>query len=717
MTSREANWCDVAKGHGRFDERLARMGMASSARMANETNPLLDVGVSGPRLPFDRITAAHVAPAIDLLLAQSRAAVRRIASARPSSYDETLGALDRATEPLGRAMGVVSHLESVTTTPELRAAVNEVKPRVSEFYSSIPLDADLWSAISAYAKTPDAAALTGPRLRHLVKTLDEFRRAGADLEPKGKERLLTIDVELTKLTQKYSEHVLDATNAWDLVIDDETKLAGLPESAVAGARASAAEKGLASGWRFTLHAPSVMAALTYSADATLRETLWRAFNTRASSGEFDNGPTLLSILALRREKATILGKRDFADLVLEDRMAKDGASASRFVVELEGRTRAAFEREKEELLAFRRELEGADAPELRPWDVGYYTERLRLSRYDFDEEALRPYFAADRVLDGLFALAGALYGVTFAKVDLPSWHESVRVFSIRDGDQVLGVFHVDLFPRESKRGGAWMNSLIMGGPSAAGFDPHVGLFCANATPPVDGLPALFTHDEVETLFHEFGHLLHQLLSTVEVRSLAGTNVAWDFVELPSQIMENWTWERAALDLFARHHETNEPIPDALFTRLVKTRAFRAASIQMRQLGFASLDLALHRDYDPASDGDLLAYARNRLAPYFASPVPDDYALITSFTHIFASPVGYAAGYYSYKWAEVLDADAFTRFKQGGVLLPLRQCRDVGAAFREKILSRGDSEDAMKLFVDFMGREPSLDALLERNGLS
>lgn len=681
--------------------------------MTETNNPLLDVGAQGPRLPFDRITAAHVAPAIDTLLASSRAAVQRVAQSGGGSYDDVLGALDRATESLSRAMGLVSHLESVVTTPELRAAVNDVKPRVSEFYSSIPLDAALWSAISAYAKTPDAAALTGPRKRHLDKTLDEFRRAGADLDPKGKERLLAIDVELSKLTQKYSEHVLDATNAWDLVVDDEAKLAGLPPSAIAGARASAAQKGLASGWRFTLHAPSVMAALTYLDDASIRETIWRAFNKRASTGEWNNEPIVLSILALRKEKATILGKRDFADLVLEDRMAKDGASASRFVVELEGRTQAAFEREKEALLAFRREIEGPNAPALRPWDVGYYTEKLRLARYDFDEEALRPYFAADRVLDGLFALASALYGVTFAKMDLPTWHESVRVFGIRDGDALLGVFHVDLFPRESKRGGAWMNSLIMGGPKrGGGFDPHVGLFCANATPPVDGKPALLTHDEVETLFHEFGHLLHQLLSNVDVRSLAGTNVAWDFVELPSQIMENWTWERAALDLFARHFETNEPIPEQLFTRMKSTRAFRAASMQMRQLGFASLDLALHREYAPEKDGPLLAYAREKLAPYSTAPVPDDYALITSFTHLFASPVGYAAGYYSYKWAEVLDADAFTRFQKGGVM-----SREVGKEFREKLLSRGDSEDPMKLFVDFMGRAPSLDALLERSGLT
>ncbi len=686
--------------------------------MSDSPNPLLDVGADGPRLPFDRVRPEHVVPAIDALLERARAAVAAVSTGAPSTYDGALGALDRATEPLSRAMGLVSHLESVVTTPALRAVVNEVKPRVSEFYASIPLDPALWKAIEGYARTPDAAALTGPRKRHLDKTLDDFRRAGADLPDEGKQRLLAIDVGFTRITQRYSENVLDATNAWELVIDDEKKLAGLPPSAIAGARASAQAKGRENAWRFTLQAPSVIAVLTYLDDAAIRQTVWRAYNTRASGGAHDNEGLVLQILALRREKARLLGKADFADLVLEDRMAKDGASAARFVAELEARTTKAFGKEQEDLLAFRRELEGAGAAPLEPWDVAYYTEKLRVARYDFDEEALRPYFAADRVIDGLFALAGALYGVTFAPLDLPSWDPSVRVFAIREGDALLGVFHVDLFPRETKRGGAWMNSLIMGGPNEkGGFDPHVGLFCANATPPVDGQPALLTHDEVETLFHEFGHLLHQLLSNVEVRALAGTNVAWDFVELPSQIMENWTWERAALDLFARHVETNETILDALFTKMSRARTFRAASMQMRQLGFASLDLALHREYDPPKDGPLLAYARKKLAPYSAAPVPDDYALVTSFTHLFASPVGYAAGYYSYKWAEVLDADAFTRFREGDHLLSMEKCREVGRAFREKLLSRGDSEDPMKLFVDFVGRPPKVDALLERSGLA
>ncbi len=680
--------------------------------MSDAKNPLLDLGATGPRLPFDQIRPEHVRPAIDTLLAESRASIRAIAAGKGETYDAVLGALERATEQLSRASGVVSHLESVATTPALREAETEVKPLLSAFYSSIALDPELWQTLKRYSGTADAKALTGARKRHLEKTLDEFRRSGADLDPTGKERLTAVDVELSQLTMKFGQNVLDSTNAFDLVIDDEKRLAGLPESAIQAARASAASKGLASGYRFTLHAPSVIPVLTYLDDASIRETIWRAFNQRATVAPFDNAPLLRRILELRRERATLLGKKDFADLVLEDRMAKTGEAAARFVHELEEPTRESFEREKKELAAFRRELEGERAKEIAPWDVGYYAEKLRTQRFDFDEEALRPYFAAEGVLDGLFALASRLYGVTFAPAEAPSWDESVRVFTIRDGDELLGLFHVDLYPRENKRGGAWMNSLVMGGPTAAGFEPHVGLFCSNATPPIDGEKALLTHDEVETLFHEFGHLLHQLLSNVDVRSLAGTNVAWDFVELPSQIMENWTWERAALDLFARHVESGERIPDELFARKHKARTFRAATMQMRQLGFAALDLALHRDYDPGHDGDLLAYARGLMMPYAVTPLPDDYAMVSSFTHLFSSSVGYAAGYYSYKWAEVLDADAFSRFREGGVLSP-----EVGRAFRDLLLSRGDSDDPMKLFVDFVGRPPKVDALLARNGLA
>jgi oligopeptidase A len=676
------------------------------------TNPLLDLGFD---IPFDRIEAAHVVPAIDTLLSQARLDLARIADdAAPPTYESTLRALERATEPLERAMGVVGHLESVCTTEELRAAYNDVRPRVSELYSAIPLDPKLYARIRAFAESDEAASLPPVRRRFLDKTLREFRRHGAELAPVDKARLQEIDVELSKLTTKFGQNVLDTTIAYERVITDEGQLQGLPESAREAAAAAAAAKGI-EGYRFTLQAPSLIAVLTHLEDREVREEMWRAFNTRATAPPHDNGPLIAQILQLRREKARLLGYATFADLVLEERMAKGGERAVTFVRDLEARTRAAFEAEKDELLAYARAESQDPELTLAPWDVGVWAERLRKDRFDFDDEELRPYFAADRVLTGLFEVVQRLYGIQVTERDGAAvWSEGVRCYALHDpvAGRNIGGFYVDLHPRENKRGGAWMNSFITGGPRPdGGFDPHLGLFCANVSPPVEGRPALLTHSEVETLFHEFGHLLHHCLSEVEVRSLAGTAVAWDFVELPSQIMENWTWERDALDLFARHHVTDAPIPEALYQKMRRARTFRAASAMMRQLGFATADLALHIEYD--GDGsDVVAYARDRMAPFQPTELPEDYGMICGFGHLFSSPVGYAAGYYSYKWAEVLDADAFGRFRREGVF-----SREVGTAFRENILSRGDSDDPDALFRAFMGREPSVDALLERSGLT
>jgi oligopeptidase A len=345
--------------------------------------------------------------------------------------------------------------------------------------------------------------------------------------------------------------------------------------------------------------------------------------------------------------------------------------------------------------------------------VGYYAEKQRVALYDFDEEALRPYFALDNVLTGLFELVNRLYGISVETADgLPVWHEAVRPYRVRDADGAeLGVFYADFFPRDEKRGGAWMNAFITGQPLADGWTPHVGLICANVTPPVGDQPSLLGHREVETIFHEFGHLLHHMLTRTEVRALAGTNVAWDFVELPSQIMENWCWERESLDLFARHHATGEPIPDSLFGPMSRARTYRGANAMMRQLGFGLVDLRLHMDYDPQHDGDVVDFSRAVLSEFAPTPLPSDHAMITGFGHLFAHPVGYAGGYYSYKWAEVLDADAFDRFKKAGLF-----SREVGLEFRNKILARGDSRDPMELFKDFMGREPRLEPLLQRSGI-
>jgi len=674
-------------------------------------NPLLTVEF---RIPFDRIRATDVEPATAELLAQARVRVEAIANLPGErTYRNSMDALDRVTEPLDYAMGVVRHLESVATYPELRAAFNAVQPEVSVFYSGIPLNPELWQGIKAFAATAEGKAVTGERRRFLDKTIDTFRRHGADLDPAGKKKLEEIDVELTTVTTKFGENVLDSTNAFELVITEEAALAGLPPTAVAAARESAVRKGL-QGWRFTLQAPDYLAVMTYMDDAATRRHLYRAYSVRATEEGRDNRALIGRILELRGEKARLLGFADFADLVLEDRMAHNGARALNFLEDLKAKTERRFREENRELLEFRRSIEGPEAPELEPWDVAYYAEKQRAALYDFDEETLRPYFPLENVVAGMFDLVHRLYGIRVTEEKaVPKWDAQVCYYNVHDENgEFIGGFYADWYPRENKRGGAWMDALITGGPADGGFQPHLGLICGNLSQPIGGKPALLTHRDVETIFHEFGHLLHHLLSKVKIRSLAGTSVAWDFVELPSQIMENWCWERASLDLFARHWETGDLVPEDLFQKMKRARTFRAANGQMRQLGFGFVDLMLHTRYSPKLDGDPVAYSRRVLQEYSPAPLPPQHAMIAAFTHLFASPVGYGAAYYSYKWAEVLDADAFTRFRDYGIF-----SREVGGEFREKILSRGDSEDPAELYRSFMGREPDPMALLVRSGLA
>ena len=669
----------------------------------SELNPLLDLKFE---IPFDRISVEHVEPAIIRLIAEAQGTLDAIAALEcERHYENTLGALDHATAKLDTAVAIVRHIESVATTPEFRAAHNAVQPAIGAFYAGIALHAGLWKAIKQYEASDEASSLAGARRRFLKKTVESFRRHGADLEGDAKKRLEAIDIELTLQTTKFSENVLDATNSFDLVMTHESQLAGLPPSAVDAARENAKQKEL-DGWRFTLQAPSYIAIMTYLDDGNVREKIYRAFNARSSNGEHDNSAITVRILELRREKAELLGFSNFADLVLEDRMAHNGANARKFLENMRQKTAAHFQSENEELQIFRREMEGSDAPPLQPWDIGYYAEKRRVMLYDFDEEVLRPYFPVDRVLSGMFSLVERIFSIKVReKSGIPVWHPDTRYYEIRDsGGGHLGSFYADFFPRESKRGGAWMDAFISG-------PPHLGLICGNLTPPVGAKPALLTHREVETIFHEFGHLLHHCLSQVEVRSLSGTSVAWDFVELPSQIMENWCWEREALDLFARHYETGEAIPEDLFHKMRLAKTYRAANTQMRQLSFGFVDFAMHMDYKADRDGGIVEYSRGILQQFSAAELPRDHAVILAFTHLFASPVGYGAGYYSYKWAEVLDADAFTRFKQAGIF-----SNEVGMEFRSKILARGDSEDPADLYRSFMGRDPDVNALLSRTGL-
>ena len=667
-------------------------------------NPLLSQQY---RIPFDEIRAEHVPPAIESLLESSKSALEEIAATPLGSttYANTLDRLDTFTQPLEYAMCIVRHLESAATSKELREVYNSIQGPVAEFYSGLPLHEGLWKVISDFATTGEAKSLTGARKRYLKKTVDSFIRNGAELAPADKQKLQEIDVELTRVTTKFTENVLDATNAFELIVTDEAKLSGLPPSAIDAAKQSAESKGK-EGWRFTLQAPSYIPVLTYLDDAAIRETLYRAFNRRAADGQYDNSALVLEILRLRRAKAQLLGFADFPDFILADRMARTGANAQAFVEDLRVRTESFFAKENVALREF------AGGRELPIWDVGYCAEKQRLALYDFDEEELRPYFPVEQVMSGMFDIFSRLFGIEVTEeAGVPGWDPDVKFYRIEDRASGLhfGGFYADWFPRENKRDGAWMDSFIVGNPDAG--KPHLGLMCGNLTPPVGGKPALLTHNEVETIFHEFGHLLHHCLSRVDVRSLSCTNVAWDFVELPSQIFENWCWERESLDLFARHYETGATIPEDLFEKMVRAKNYRSAAAQMRQVSFGLTDLTLHRTYSPEKDGDVVEFCRNMGQPFSAATLPEGWSMVTSFSHLFSSPVAYGSGYYSYKWAEVLDADAFTRFQAEGLF-----SQKAGVEFRDCILAKGDSSDPAELYRSYMGRDPNVDALLVRNGL-
>ncbi len=713
-----------------------------------------------------------VSPSIEHALAVAAGHIETIANQplEAVSFRSTFLALDEATATLRRSWGYVEHLTSVCDSPALRETYRALLPRVTDFYTQLTLNEQLWSRLKAASEAPEVAGLRPIDRRLISERLADFREEGADLHPEGKERLATLNRELSALTQQFSETVLDATNAWELIVTEESRLAGLPRSAIEAARESAAEKGHAHGWRFTLHAPSMMPVLRYADDDALRREVWVAYAQLGSQPPHDNTERVRQILRLRLEKAQLLGFNDFADLVTSRRMAGSGSTATQFLQDLRSRIAGAFQAEVQSLRDFKASATGTAAAPLQPWETGYWAEKQRRAAYDFDEEAVRAYFPIDRVQTGLFTLAETLFGLriterptvfrkdeveatsTIEEADASAsaagpvevWHPEVRFYDAHDDQgRHLGSFYTDWHPREAKRAGAWMNYLRTGGPvkgpenspqgsehspqtdrapaspastpttSAPFHRPHLGLICGNLTKPGSGKPALMTHDEVTTIFHEFGHLLHHLLSEVPHPSLSGVNVVWDFVELPSQILENWCWEKSALDRFSGHYQSGDPLPEDLIGKMVAARNFLSASSTMRQLQLSTLDLLLHRNTAEAvAAPDLEAWLEPHLRPFraeLASPVP---SLTRHFSHLFSNPTGYAAGYYSYKWAEVLDADAFTRFQHEGILNPT-----TGRALRDTILSQGNSAAAQELFRAFMGRDPDPEALLRRSGLA
>lgn len=650
------------------------------------------------------------------------------------TFENTLIALEEATEDLSMAWGLVGHLDSVRNSDELRDAQNVMLPEVTQFFSRIPLNDRLWKRIKSYVESDEAKALEGVKLRLLDETVKDFVRSGADLPADKKSRLEEVEAGLAKVTQKFSENVLDSTNEWELIIEDTKRLAGLPATAVSVLQSEAAAKNLGSEdepvYRITLKAPVYFPVLEYADDADLRKEVWEGSITVGRGGDYDNTELIAEILKLRQEKAEILGKANFADQVLEERMANNGATALGFLEDLAERTQPFFQREIGELKEFREEQDSSWDGVFEPWDVAYWAEKLRKARYDFDEEEVRPYFAIDNVIEGMFRLCEKVFGFKIVECDsaftepggepegdaVEVWHPEVKFYELCDetSGELLGSFYADWHPRVDKRGGAWMNYFRTGTPPTDKEPrrPHLGLICGNLTPSSADKPALLTHREVETVFHEFGHLLHHLMGEVAIKSLNGIHVVWDFVELPSQIMENFCWSRVSLDFFAKHYETGESIPEELFQKMLGARNFQSAMVQMRQLAFGKMDLELHVNHHGiGTEGDLDSVVREILKGYLMPLATEPPTMARRFTHLFASATGYAAGYYSYKWAEVLDADAFTRFADAGVISP-----EVGREFRAKILSQGGSRDAGELFRDFMGRDPDLNSLLERSGL-
>ncbi|MFC4425871.1 M3 family metallopeptidase [Deinococcus navajonensis] len=679
--------------------------------MTNSTvpsgNPLLNVGF---RIPFDQIRPEHAEEAVDTLLALTSNKLEALAGAPERNFENFMADLDTLTEQLDTVNVLVHHLNSVMSSDEWKAAMEAIIPKTSEFYTQLSLHPGLWQALKQFAGTDAAHALDPVRARHLKLTIDEFRRQGADLPEDKKARLLEVNTRLAQATNTFSKNVLEATAAYELYVPAD-RLKGVPQRVLDATRRDAESKGK-DGHRLTLHQPVITPVLTYADDRELRQELYEAQLMVGQQEGRDNRPLVREILQLRREQAELLGFKNFADYVLQDRMAGSGDNALKFERDLDARTRPAYERENAELEAYYRQKAGADAPALQPWDGAYWAEKQRQEKYDFDEEALRPYFPMPQVLSGLFEICRRVFGITVTEAQAPGWHPEVQYYDIRDEQGVhIASFYTDWFPRDSKRAGAWMNAFVTGGPREDGVDPHLGLMCGNMTAPSGETPSLLSIREVETVFHEFGHLLHHAMSRVPVKSLSGTNVPWDFVELPSQIMENWVMEREALDLFAAHYQTGEKLPQDLYERLRAAQNYRAANAAMRQYSFGLMDLSLHVEYDPGSEADPVNVAREIMAKFMPYPLPGNFAQVAQFGHLFSSPVGYGAGYYSYKWAEVLDADAFSRFAQEGLFN-----RETGRAYVDTILSRGNSDDPAQLYRDFMGRDPDADALLRRSGL-
>ncbi|BCK65562.1 oligopeptidase A [Aeromonas hydrophila] len=677
-------------------------------------NPLLTMD-SLP--PFSQIQPDQVQPAVTQAIADCKQKISDVLAQRdPHTWDSLIAPLEEVNDRLARIWSPVSHLNSVLNSEALRAAHDACLPLLSEFQTYVGQHEGLYQAYRELAESDDFPLLSGAQRKEIQNTLRDFRLSGIGLPAEAQQRYGEIQARLSELASRFSNNVLDATQGWSKLVTDEAELAGLPQSAQAAARQLAELKGK-EGWLFTLDIPSYLPVMMYADNRALRAELYEAFTTRASdqgpnAGKWDNSAIMTELLALRRELAQLLGFANYAELSLATKMADKPEQVVNFLTDLAAKSLPQGKAELEEIRAFAAEQHGQR--ELAAWDLAYYAEKLKQHKFSISDEQLRPYFPASKVVKGLFEVVKRVFGMKVReRLGIDTWHPDVRFYDIFDAeDELRGSFYLDLYAREHKQGGAWMDVCLGRRYRQDGsLQKPVAYLTCNFNGPVDGKPALFTHNEVVTLFHEFGHGIHHMLTRIDVAGVAGINgVAWDAVELPSQFLENWCWESEALAFISGHHETGEPLPADLLEKMLTARNFQAAMQMLRQLEFALFDFRLHQEFDPASADQIPALLDEVRSQVAVMTPPAFNRFQHSFSHIFAG--GYAAGYYSYKWAEVLSADAFSRFEEEGIFNPA-----TGQSFLKNILEKGGSKEPMELFRAFRGREPQVDALLRHSGIA
>ena len=668
--------------------------------------------------PFQHIKAEHVEPALKAVIESNRKQIQTLLKENEHyTWDNLIQPLEDMDDRLSRMWSPVSHMNSVVNSDELRDAYNNCLPLLSEYSTEMGQNVELYEAYQAIKDSPEFVTLDEAQKKIINNALRDFHLSGIDLPVEKKKRFREIRQQLSKLTSKYEENVLDATQAWSKHITDEKQLTGLPESALAMAKQAAEAKEL-DGWLFTLNFPSYYSIISYADDRALREEMYQAYSTRASdqgpnAGEYDNTQVMEDILALRHEVALLLGFKNYAERSLATKMAETPDQVLTFLHDLAKRSKPMAKQELAELTGFAKQEHGIS--DLSAWDVPYYGEKLRKHTYDISQEDLKPYFPETKVIPGMFAVVKRLYGISINEIDgVETWHDDVHFYEIRDEkNELRGQFYLDLYSRDKKRGGAWMDDCIGRKRNVdSSLQIPVAYLTCNLTQPIGDDPALFTHDEVTTLFHEFGHGLHHMLTKVEHIGVSGINgVAWDAVELPSQFMENWCWEREALDLIAAHYQTGDAIPETLFNKMYAAKNFQAGMQMVRQIEFSLFDYRMYYEYQPeAKQKDYIQKILDEVRSEVAVLIPPRYNRFQhGFSHIFAG--GYAAGYYSYKWAEVLSADAFSLFEEKGIF-----DSETGDAFLECVLEQGGTKEPMELFKKFRGREPEIDALLRHSGI-